>query len=251
MTYSADEFLAIIHASVVRDMQMTGILASLTGAQALIESNKGNSGLTKKANNLFGIKANSTWTGPYVEMPTKENYNGKLETVNARFRAYSSWEESIHDHSKFLTENKRYANLRGVTDYKTACILIKQDGYATSATYTQTLINTIEKYNLWLWDWEALGMPGTVPSLHEVGKTYTLQSNMRVRTAPKGDILAFEDLSENAKAHATTDESGAMLLKGTRVTVKEIKSLDDGSVWIRIPSGWVCGRGSSGTIYVS
>ena len=215
----------------------------------IIKSNKGNSGLTQKANNLFGIKANSSWTGPYVEMPTKENYNGQLVTVMARFRAYGSWEESINDHSKFLTVNKRYANLRGVTDYKTACILIKQDGYATSATYTQTLINTIEKYNLFLWDFEA--MSGRIPSLFEVGKTYTLQSNMRVRNAPKGDILGFEDLTEDGRAHSIVDENGAILCKGSRVTVKEIKSLDDGAVWLRIPSGWICGKGSSGTIYAS
>lgn len=250
MAFTAEHFLNIIHYPVIRDMQKTGILASLTGAQALIESNKGNSGLTQKANNLFGIKANGTWSGPYVEMNTKENYNGKLVTVKAKFRAYGSWEESINDHSNFLLVNKRYANLRGVTDYKTACVLIKQDGYATSATYTQTLINTIEKYNLWLWDLEALGMPGKVPSIYEIGKTYTLQSNMRVRNAPKGDILAFEDLSENAKAHAIADDSGAILCKGTRATVKEIKSLDDGAVWLRIPSGWICGKGASGTIYV-
>lgn len=249
MSFTADSFLSIIHAPVVRDMQKTGILASLTAAQALIESGKGNSGLTQKANNLFGIKANSTWKGPYVEMDTKENYNGKLVTVKAKFRAYGSWEESINDHSNFLLVNKRYANLRGVTDYKTACILIKQDGYATDANYTRTLINTIEKHNLFLWDFEA--MSGRIPSLFEVGKTYALQSDMRVRNAPKGDIVGFDELTENGKAHAIVDENGAILCKGTRVTVKEIKSLDDGAVWLKIPSGWICGKGSVGTIYVS
>ena len=251
MAYSAQQFLDIIRPLVIKDMVKTGILASLTASQALIESNKGNSGLSQKANNLFGIKADKRWNGPYVTMKTKENYNGKLVTVDANFRAYGSWEESINDHSNFLLVNLRYANLRGVTDYKTACILIKQDGYATSATYTQTLTNTIEKYNLWLWDLEAIGFPGTVPTLFEVGKTYILQSNMRVRNAPKGDILEFGDLTEDGKSHAIVDDAGAILCKGTRVTIKEIKSLDDGAVWLRIPSGWICGKGSSGTIYAS
>lgn len=250
MAYTAEEFLNIIHEPVVRDMQKTGILASLTGAQALIESNKGNSGLTKKANNLFGIKADKRWTGPFVVMKTKENVNGKLITVDARFRAYNSWEESINDHSNFLLVNKRYSNLIGVTDYKTACILIKQDGYATSATYAQTLISTIEKYNLYLWDFEALSGSTSLPTLHEIGKTYTLQSDMRVRRSPKGDILAFDDLTKNAQAHAFKDDLGAILRKGTRVTVKEIKALDDGAVWLHIPSGWVCGKGASGTVYI-
>lgn len=250
MAYTAEQFLDIIHASVVRDMKKTGILASLTGAQALIESNKGNSGLTRKANNLFGIKADKRWTGPFVVMKTKENVNGQLITVDARFRAYNSWEESINDHSNFLLVNKRYSNLIGVTDYKTACILIKQDGYATSATYTQTLISTIEKYNLYLWDFEALSGSTSLPTLYEVGKTYILQSNMFVRRSPGGDKLTLNDLTKDGRAHAFEENGAAVLRKGTKVTVKEIKTLDTGAVWLRIPSGWVCGKGASGTVYI-
>lgn len=152
MAYTAEGFLSIIKNDVIEDMKASRILASLTAAQALIESNKGNSGLTQKANNLFGIKANKAWKGEYVTMPTKEFVNGKYITVDAKFRKYSSWEASINDHSKFLTDNKRYSNLIGVRDYKLACKLIKDDGYATSPTYTKTLIDTIEKYKLYLWD---------------------------------------------------------------------------------------------------
>ena len=152
MAYTADSFLAKNKNDVIADMKASGILASLTAAQALIESNKGNSGLAQKANNLFGIKANKAWKGMYVTMPTKEYVNGRYITVDAKFRAYASWGESINDHSKFLRDNKRYANLIGVTDYRLACKLIKDDGYATSPTYTQTLIDTIERYKLYEWD---------------------------------------------------------------------------------------------------
>ena len=155
MAYTGETFLAKIKDDVIADMKTSGILASLTAAQALIESNKGNSGLTQKANNLFGIKANKAWKGEYVTMPTKEWVNGQYVTVNAKFRKYSSWEASINDHSKFLTDNKRYSNLIGVRDYKLACRLIKEDGYATSPTYTKTLTDTIEKYKLYQWDEQA------------------------------------------------------------------------------------------------
>ena len=74
---------------------------------------------------------------------------------------------------------------------------------------------------------------------------------MYIRDMPNGSNLMFEDLTENAKAHAVTDSNGAILCKGTRVTVKEIKVFDSGAIWLRIPSGWICGRGSSGTVYVS
>ena len=164
MTYTAEGFLSIIKNDVIEDMKASRILASLTGAQALIESNKGNSGLAQKANNLFGIKANKAWKGDYVTMPTKEWVNGQYITVNAKFRKYSSWEASINDHSKFLRDNKRYSNLIGVTDYKLACKLIKDDGYATSPTYTKTLIDTIEKYKLYLWDSQVPSEP-VLPTL--------------------------------------------------------------------------------------
>ena len=160
MAYTDKTFLEKIKPYVLKDMKETKILASLTASQALIESNKGNSGLAQKANNLFGIKANSKWTGEYVTMPTKEFVNGKYITVDAKFRKYPSWEASINDHSKFLRDNKRYANLIGVTDYRLACKLIKDDGYATSPTYTKTLTDTIERYKLYEWDNEVMAGSG-------------------------------------------------------------------------------------------
>lgn len=155
MAYTADEFLTIIKPMVIEDMKKTGILASLTAAQALIESSKGNSGLTKKANNLFGMKG--AYNGQYVTMPTKEFENGGYITINAKFRKYPSWAESISDHSALFNRSARYANLRGCTDYKLACKRVRDDEYATSPTYTQTLIKTVENYRLYNWDREALG----------------------------------------------------------------------------------------------
>lgn len=247
MAFTAEHFLSIIKPAVIRDMQKTNILASLTAAQALIESNKGNSGLTQKANNLFGIKADKRWTGPFVEMNTKENYNGNLVTVKAKFRAYGSWEESINDHSNFLLTNKRYSNLIGVVDYKLACVLIKQDGYATSSTYTKTLTDTIEKYGLFFWDFEAIG--NTKPD-YILGKTYTTVVNLYIRKEPKGDNLTLNDITENAKKNAFEDETGVVLKKNTRVTVRDYKEVD-GAIWLKIPSGWICGTGASGKVYVT
>ena len=157
MSYSAEGFLATIRPWVIEDMKRTKILASLTAAQAFIESNKGNSGLTQKANNLFGMKGE--YEGAFVLMNTTEFYNGIRTTVKAKFRKYPSWEESINDHSGLFWRSVRYENLRGCTDYKLACKYVKDDGYATSPTYTQTLIKTIETYRLYTWDQEALGQP--------------------------------------------------------------------------------------------
>ena len=89
MSYTDTSFLATIKPYVIADMKSSEILASLTAAQAFIESNKGNSGLTQKANNLFGIKGK--YNGQSVTMLTTEYYNGVAQKVNASFRKYPSW----------------------------------------------------------------------------------------------------------------------------------------------------------------
>jgi hypothetical protein len=58
----------------------------------------------------------------------------------------------------------RYTNLRGLKDYKLACKYVQQDGYATSPTYAQTLLKTIENYKLWAWDLEAEGKEVSLPA---------------------------------------------------------------------------------------
>ena len=165
MAYNASQFFEKIKPMVIADMQKTGILASLTAAQAFIESAKGNSGLTTKANNLFGIKG--TYNGQSVTMLTTEYINGIPQKVNAKFRKYPSWQESITDHSGLFLRSQRYANLRGCKDYRTACRNVQADGYATSPTYAQTLIKTIETYQLYTWDGveaKPIGNPYGVPT---------------------------------------------------------------------------------------
>ena len=85
-------------------------------------------------------------------MMTTEYINGVPQKVNAKFRKYPSWQESITDHSGLFLRSSRYANLRNCKAYKLACIYVQQDGYATSPTYANTLIKTIETYQLYTWD---------------------------------------------------------------------------------------------------
>lgn len=157
MPYTDKTFLEKIKPMVMEDMEKSHILASLTASQALIESNKGNSGLTKECNNLFGIKG--SYNGHSGFYWTTEYYNNVKTRVRAAFRKYPSWRESIADHSNMFNNMKRYKNLRGLTDYQKACIYVKEDGYATSPTYTLTLFNTINAYQLYAWDAEVLGKP--------------------------------------------------------------------------------------------
>jgi len=180
MAYTAEQFLEKIKPLAITDMRETGILASLTGAQAFIESNKGNSGLTQKANNLFGIKG--SYNGQSVKMLTTEYYNGVPKKVYADFRKYPNWLDSINDHSALFNRLNRYKNLRGETNYITACKNVQADRYATSPTYANTLINTINKYKLYEWDAEVLG---------HIQKPEPIKSFDDLPTLKKGDKNAY------------------------------------------------------------
>lgn len=146
------EFIDKIAKKTIASCKAVNLLTSPSIAQAIIESAHGTSQLAVEANALFGIKADSRWDGKTYQKSTKEFQNGQYVDVVAKFRMYDTWDESIEDHAQFLIKNKRYSNLVGVKDYKEYCKLIKEDGYATSPTYTQTLIDCIEKYNLTQYD---------------------------------------------------------------------------------------------------
>lgn len=143
-------FFAVIENGVKQDMNNNRILASLSAAQAYLESSYGNSGLTKLANNLFGIKG--TYNGNSVTMNTTEYVNGKYITVPQAFRKYDTWAQSIADHSNLFRSYSRYSNLVGQNDYRKAATYVRKDGYATDPLYTVKLISIIKTFNLNQWD---------------------------------------------------------------------------------------------------
>lgn len=134
-----------------QDMKESGILASVTIAQALVESGWGKSQLSATYNNYFGIKKGSGWDGPTVTMSTREVINGKTVTVKAKFRVYDSPLESLKNHSKILSAS-RYSGVKGEKDYRKAITIIKNGGYATDPNYVNTICNVIEKHGLTRFD---------------------------------------------------------------------------------------------------
>lgn len=132
------------------DMQKSKILASLTIAQAILESGWGESELSKNANNLFGIKGN--FLGNTYLIETKEYLNNEWLTIEDNFKNYPSVGLSLQDHSNFLLKNPRYSEVIGETDYKEACRKIQEAGYATAPNYADSLIRVIESYNLTFFD---------------------------------------------------------------------------------------------------
>lgn len=127
-------------------MKRTKILASLTIAQAILESGWGTSALARNSNNLFGIK------GKGESYKTFEYINGKRVDIVDSFKVYPDWETSVIDHSNLFLRLSRYQNLIGERDYKTACKKVYEDGYATAPNYSSALINLIEQYKLYQYD---------------------------------------------------------------------------------------------------
>ena len=153
---SQNDFLDAIKQGAI-DGAKEGILPSITAAQAILESGWGNSGLAKAPNhNLFGIKNSDDWTGETVTVPTQEYVNGEYITVNAAFRKYVSWNDSVVDHAKFFTgtewRRNNYRKVVNETDYRIAAQELKNAGYATDPSYAGKLISLIEAYKLYEWD---------------------------------------------------------------------------------------------------
>ncbi|MFG6673713.1 LysM peptidoglycan-binding domain-containing protein [Leuconostoc lactis] len=129
----------------------TGVLASVTVAQAILESGWGQSALASAPyHNLFGIKKGYGWAGAVVNMNTSEFENGQWVTVVAPFRAYGSQMASFQDHTNFLLANSRYAanGVINAPNYIAMATGLQAAGYATAPTYASALINLVERYNL-------------------------------------------------------------------------------------------------------
>ena len=127
----------------------SGIPASIKLAQALIESSGGRSVLATRANNHFGIKCKSYWSGSrYFYTDDDRDSDGNL--VPSCFRMYDSAESSYTDHSNFLTSSERYDILFATpaNDYKAWAEGLLKCGYATDPSYAKKLIKVIEKYRL-------------------------------------------------------------------------------------------------------
>lgn len=127
-------------------MENYGIPASIVMAQALLESDNGNSRLALQANNHFGIKCGGNWPGEVIEHHD--------DARNECFRVYGSPEESFLDHGRFLDGSSRYDRLFTLKedDYKAWAHGLRECGYATNPDYGPMLIRIIEDNKLYLLD---------------------------------------------------------------------------------------------------
>ena len=143
--YSTETYIEHYKDVAIWQMRKYGVPASIILAQAILESNSGNSELASVARNHFGIKCNKDWNG--------RTYLKDDEHKNECFRMYADEAESFRDHIEFLKKD-RYANLFDLdkTDYRGWARGLKKDGYATNPKYHDLLISLIERYKLYEYD---------------------------------------------------------------------------------------------------
>ncbi len=144
--YTIEQYIEKFAPLAQNEMALFGIPASITLAQGILESNYGNSELTRNAKNHFGIKCHSGWTG--------KGYYMDDDSAKECFRVYDSDAESYRDHSNFLKGRERYAFLFELepTDYKSWSKGLQRAGYATNPQYANLLIRIIEERNLTRFD---------------------------------------------------------------------------------------------------
>lgn len=159
----------------VKEMLLSGVPASITLAQGILESGDGNSVLSREANNHFGIKCHGMWEG--------KKYYMDDDSKGECFRVYPSVFDSYRDHSEFLSGRSRYAELFKLrrTDYKGWAHGLKKAGYATNPKYPALLIKIIEEHDLTKYD--------------------------RMKTAPEGKLkLPKEERAEKKKSSPERSE---------------------------------------------
>lgn len=203
---SNKELIQQIGAAAVKYYSKYKILPSMTIAQAILESNWGKSGLAKECYNYFGMKWTTSCGTQYKEYSTTEQKkDGTPYIIKAKFRKYNSVADGIKGYYDFINYT-RYKNLKGVTDYRESCYLIKEDGWATDVSYTSKLISLIKTNDLWKYDLQAIYSKypaGTINQDSCFISVVWLQFNLNICLASvKGFIPLVVDGDYGAKTRA-------------------------------------------------
>lgn len=182
------------------NMAQYGIPSSIILAQGILESGAGTGSLSSRANNHFGIKCHTGWTG--------ESVRHDDDSLQECFRKYKDPNESYRDHALFLTSRSRYASLFQLdkADYKAWANGLRNAGYATDRKYPEKLISLIERYQLDRYDSEVLGKNyiAAVPVIYNSESHYqvtpgdTLYSISKRFSLSVDELKRLNKLSDNA-----------------------------------------------------
>lgn len=236
------EFIENVASLVIaeNEFRKNPLFSSVVIAQACQETGYGKSSLMIKANAIFGIKASKAWKGKVYNSKTKECYDGVTNvTIDACFRAYDSFADSISDYFDLICKNSRYKKAINSSSPEECIKAIKDGGYATDPKYVDSILKIIKSNKLEQYDRKE---KESKKEDYIIGKTYTLQVNLNVRMGAGTSYKnkKYSELTKDGRKHAL-NISNAVLKRGTKVTcLKVIKVKDE--TWLQIPSGFICAK---------
>ena len=222
-----EKYIQKYSALAVQEMHRSGVPASITLAQGLLESGAGLSRLAKEGNNHFGIKCHVGWEGK--KMYHDDDAKGEC------FRVYNSPEESFRDHSDFLRYRDRYKFLFDLerTDYKGWAYGLRKAGYATDPNYPSKLIKYIEDYNLARFDYMTEKEAATIPEPpHKIEEPVVVKQRTGV-DVPVSEEYAFQpertlySLNGVPFVYAAEGETYASIARENHLFYKEILRYND------------------------
>lgn len=205
------KFINKIAPMAVKDAAKSGILASITISQAILESGWGTSDLYKNANAIFGIKTHN-WKGKTYTKESYEYEHGKKVLRKSVFRAYDNLQESISDHSDYLRTRKvdgvhlTYKAVVNETDYKKAAKALQKAGYSTYPNYAEMLIDIIKRYNLTKYDEQvkAATKKGTVEKPKDTATPSKAVDKSKTPAHPTKESKIFLDAGHGGKDSGAT-----------------------------------------------
>lgn len=211
----------------VSEMYRTGIPASITIAQAVLESAGGTSELALQANNHFGIKCGANWAGKiYEKIDDDKDADGNA--TKSCFRKYDKAEDSFYEHSEFICDprkSSRYSFLFKFdrTDYESWACGLESAGYASDENYAEKLIGLIERNTLFQYDLpeiqpsDSVQISGRIWQINGVKVVFSRTSE-RLEDIARIFRLDVEKLAEYNDLGFST---GAPLHPNTRVFIDE------------------------------
>ena len=219
-----ESYIAQWAPTAVREMYRSGVPASITLAQGILESRYGLSTLAADGNNHFGIKCHKDWTG-------KKQYHDD-DAKGECFRVYDTAEESFRDHSDFLRYRDRYKFLFDfeTTDYKSWANGLKKAGYATDPGYPGKLIKYIEDYKLYEYDTMPLaGVDGLERKAEEVAEAKSGSVNVdkaKDKDKSSKDKKSVKASKKKARKNASADDQLTGKIPESPLALEEPKRID-------------------------
>jgi hypothetical protein len=207
-----ERFFQTYGVNAVESMLITGVPASVTLAQAALESGWGESLLTRDAHNFFGIKAyGKTGSAGVVWMKTWEVVDGEDVIIEEPFRAYASDADSFTDHGWFFWENSRYATaLAQRGDAKAFAVEVARAGYATDPIYADKVISLMNRYDLYRFDTWAYEIAfGPKETWGTAAAAAQPASNQAVDPEPSSDLAPADATAAEADATDPAPEDAA------------------------------------------